>query len=154
MESIHSYLSAGSAVLIGAIVASIFTALFNHISTKNENIDQYLGDLAEIEELCRKYWLFEGCTDKDASKLESLGHELRAKLDASTSFEAVSKSILGKKFERYCELDLELFMVATGSSFQTKSFQVAPAVYSEVMQKISEVRALLRLQKNSLFWSR
>jgi len=154
MDGIHLYLSAGVAVLLGALVASVFTAYFNHLSTKNENINEYLKDLGEIEKLCRNYWLFEGPMDEGASQLGNLGHELRAKLDATASFESLSKSILGERYDQFTELDVKLFMAATGGTFQTQSFLPSPEVYGEVMQIITEIRALLRQQRISLFWAR
>ena len=152
MDGIHSYLSAISAVITGVLAASIFTAYFNHLSTKNENIKEYLRDLDEIEKLCRSYWLFEGCLEGKLSRLENIGHELRAKLDA-TKFENLSRSILGERYEKFDDLDLRLFMAATGGSFQTMSVQPSPEVYGEIMVIITEMRALLREQRISLFWA-
>lgn len=153
MEAVHAYLSAATAVLLGATAAGAFTSYLNHLSTKNENIKDYLADLDVIEKLCRGYWLFEGCPKNDSARLEAIGHELRARVQSTASYETLSRSILGKRYKTFEELDVRLFMTATGGTFQTSSFAPSPQTYGEVLEIITEMRRLLRQQRISLFWA-
>ncbi|MCP3895085.1 MAG: hypothetical protein GY706_10720 [Bacteroides sp.] len=154
MDGIHSYLSAGLAVILGAVAAGTYTAYLSHLSTKNENIKDYLNDLDEIEQLCRNYWLFDGGSEECRARHDAISHELRAKLEATSSYDELSRSILGSRYQHFTKLDLELFMVATGGTFQTKKFAVSPEVYSQVMKITTEMRGLLRKQRISLFWAK
>lgn len=153
MDSIHSYLSAGIAVVVGALVAGIYTSHLYHLSSKNEIIKDYLSDLDMIESLCARYWLFEE-EDTSQREHESVGHELRARVDATGSYATLSKEILGNLYEKFFELDVRLAMAATGGSFQTKGHQISPMTYSEVTSILAEMRMLLRSKRNKMFWAR
>lgn len=154
MESIHSYLSASTAVIFGAVCAGLYTSYLNHLSSKNDIIKDYLLDLDEIERLCAAYWLFDENTTGIHSSQEQIGHELRAKIEATSSYSDLSKKILEDRFEHFQSLDDELFMVATGGSFQTANAESSPETYSMIMSIITEMRKLLREKRNSMFWTR
>jgi hypothetical protein len=74
MDGVHSYVSAAIAVVLGVVTASLYTAYFTHLSTKNENISDYLHDLKDIENLSRKYWLFDECLTEKAQLQVRSGH--------------------------------------------------------------------------------
>ncbi|WPZ23087.1 hypothetical protein T7987_07620 [Sulfitobacter faviae] len=153
MESIHSYLSAGIAVVVGALIAGAYTSYLYHLASKNEIIKDYLSDLDVIERLSREYWLFEAGSEDD-QKHECAGHELRARIDATGSYIDLTQEILGTSSDKFTELDVRLSMAATGGSFQTKSHSRSPERYSEITSILSEMRALLRSKRNKMFWSR
>lgn len=148
------YLSAVLAVVVGVIVASLYTAYFNHRASQNDIIKDYLDDLDVIETLCAEYWLYSGSVADTEEIHERIGHELRAKIEATSIYAELSQKILGDQFEKFSALDVELFMRATGGNFQTKNFQRSPEVYGEIMSTISQIRMLLRSKRNAMFWAK
>ncbi len=152
MPAIHSYLSAVLAVIVGTVMAFIYTSYVNHRTNQNDIIKDYLADLQKIEDLCRMYWLpLNGDLPLQHS---NIGHELRAKLEATSVYYTLSQNILGHSFAQFKELDQKLFDLATGGDFQTKRFEPCVETYAGCIEAISEIRNLLRTKRNTMFWSR
>lgn len=153
MQGMHSYLSASLAVVVGTTIAFIYTAFHKHLSTQNEIIREYLEDLATIERLSEQYWLKTVTCFQDKQQHDVIGHELRARIEATSNYDELSQQVLGNLYTRFQELDVCLFMQATGGKFQTSEFQPCPETYGAIMNTISEIRDLLRKKRRSLFWS-
>ncbi len=150
MEDIHTYLSSVLAVSVASIAAYVFTSYLNFLSAQNDLIKDYIADLDEIEVLCAEYWLNKSTHENNR---EQISHKLRAKLDATTYYEQLTKTILKSRFERFRDLDLELFVAATGGTFQTANFEVSPETYGEITSIIFEMRCILRQRRKSMFWA-
>jgi hypothetical protein len=115
----------------------------------------YISDLNQIENLVRKYWLFDakakGLTSK--SEHQAIGDELRAKLQATTTYRELTSDLLKSDFGSFDALDLRLLDVATGGCFQARPFKSSPEVYSESVEIIQEMRVILRRKQSTIFWA-
>ncbi|MBY6006719.1 hypothetical protein KUV62_22575 [Salipiger bermudensis] len=153
MADAHSYLSAAVAVTIGALFAGVYTSYLNHLASKNDILKDYLRDLSEIERLAEIYWLAEPENESDIRFHDSAGHKLRAKMEATSEYSGVTKSILGDAYERFEGLDTDLFVTVTGGTFQTAKFGRDPQRYSETIAIVNKMRSLLRHRRNTMFWA-
>ena len=143
-ENIHMYLSALLAVLAGALIAYIYTRRFEKIRAEREVLSEFSNDLLEIWQLCQVYWLGNHLDRARALDLENTSHVLISKLQATTEYRPLIKSLMGINFTIYDELDSDLFIYATGGNFQTSAMEASPDTYKEISAVLVKIEHILR----------
>jgi hypothetical protein len=153
MNEIHLYSSSVISVGIGAVLASLYTFYLSFLSNRSNLIRDYVVDLNQIEILIRSYWLFDIYDQRSEVEHEAIGHELRAKLQATATYGNVTRDLLKSDFGIFDALDTKLFDTATGGCFQAGEFKPSPEVYSESVELIQEMRVILRRKQSTMFWA-
>ncbi|MFT9092173.1 MAG: hypothetical protein ABF479_14420 [Gluconacetobacter sp.] len=134
-------------VTIAALCAFGYTFYFNVRTARNDVLKDVHSDLSDIESLITEYWLGDHASkdEKEKSRLDSVGHELRSKLNSSMIYRDRYLFFFKKEDqERYKELDTKLFMAATGGDFQTKRMRSSPQTYNDIITILYDLRALMR----------
>jgi hypothetical protein len=149
-----SYRHALVPVLTGVVAAAFFafcyTLYFNIRTARNDILKDFYSDLDEIERLAAEYWLSNHSSENfhDKNKLDIVGFKLRAKFNASMEYRDLHLSMFNRCAQnKYRELDIKLFINATGGNFQTKNMQASPETYNEIVNIIYQMKTLIRSRR-------
>jgi hypothetical protein len=143
--SFVSYMIAVAPVLTAAVLAICYTLYFNIRTVRNEVLKDFQIDLREIEDLATLYWLGNHSSSWSRKKLQTIGHQIRAKLNASADYrELYIKVLREKERNEYRSLDTRLFRVATGGNFQTSKMDNSPETYAEIVDIIFQMKDIAR----------
>lgn len=141
-------------VIVGAILAFLYTFYFNVRTAQNDVLKDFHADLDKVEELSAAYWLGDhSSTDPEKKRvLDNYGHQLRAKLFAMVSYQEAAEALFGKdKSKRFNKLDTKLLIAATGGEFQTSKVKCSPETYNNILDIASEMRKLIRERRGRSF---
>lgn len=145
---IHTYFSAISAVLFGAILAYLYTRRLEKRKAEILIIAEFSNDLKKISDLCERYWLADHSDNGKKAELAVVGYKLRAALTATAEYRELMKTLMGKKFQDFDVLDTRLSMIATGGNFQSSSMKAAPETFQEINSIIAKTEFILRSLRN------
>lgn len=144
----HSYLSAISAVVVGAVLAYVYTKRLEKRKAQLLLINEFSSDLRRISELCEQYWLGDHSDESKETELAAVGFKLRAALMATAEYRELIKSLMGDQFNDFDKLDIRLTMLATGGNFQTSSMKSSPETFQEIASVILKTEMILRTLRN------
>lgn len=143
-----------SGVILGAILAFFYTFYLNVRTSRNDVLKDFHSDLDRIEKLCSDYWLgnYQFTDEAQKKAMEAIGHQLRAKLAELARYRETTRSLFSKKnYDLYYQLDLELFLIATGGEFQTEKMNASPETYNKILDIVSDMRSLIRTTRGRFF---
>lgn len=143
-SSLHSYGSAIIAVLVGALLAFLYSKQLEKRKAEISMLLEFSADLNTIKSLSEEYWLGNHSDKNKKLYLDSVGYKLRAALMATTEYRELMSSLLGRRFHEFNELDIRLMMAATGGNFQTSKVAASPSTYQEIAFLIFKTEAILR----------
>ena len=123
-------------------------------SARVELMNDYIKDLSEVEVLATEYWHETTLLPSDDSKRSIIAAKLRGKLHAARHFKASADKFLGSDMQKFNDLDIRLFMAATGGEFETKKARQDFQRADDVMSTCGELRALIRLARRKAYWAR
>lgn len=140
----HTYLSAVLAVLLGALLAFLYTKRIEKRKAYHQVIIDFSSDLKSIMNLCEDYWLGDHHDNKERIRLNKMSYLISAKLNETNEYRPLMEELLGEKFSDYENLDEKLFEVATGGNFQTSKMQSCPETFMEISSLIVKIEHCLR----------
>ena len=144
----HSYFSAISAVVVGGILAYIYTKRLEKRKAQLLLISEFSSDLRKISDLCEQYWLGDHADENKKTELAAVGYKLRAALMATAEYRELIKSLMGDQFNNFDKLDTRLTMLATGGDFQTSRMKSSPETFQEITSVILKTEMILRTLRN------
>lgn len=140
----HSYASSILAVLVGGVLAYAYTLRLENKKSQREVLAEFSEDLKAIQNLCEMYWLGDHEDENEAPKLDKAGHVLASKLMATTEYRPLMKKLMKERYEDFESLDVRLFMLVTGGSFQTSRMEASPQNFAEISSVIFKTELILR----------
>ncbi len=144
------FLYSAFAVLAGGLTTFVLTAVFAMKKAEIDSINDHIGELRNIETLATEYWLQNATHQKESEMVA----RLKGAFSASAHFNNVAPRILGYRYEIYAELDTQLYDLATGGQFESASRTSNSSTAIDIISICTEIRALLREARRSIFWTR